>query len=69
VKYLSFDVDERYCPVKDKEGEVVGIVMLRDMRPETTEQFVLNTAASTTGSSQKVEEEVEAEAPEPFIYE
>jgi len=64
-------VDERYRPVKEKEGEVVGIVMLRDMRPDTTEQFVSATAA-TTGTSTttaKVEEEPEPEAPEPFIYE
>jgi len=71
VKYLTFDVDERYRPVKDKEGEVVGIVMLKDAKPESPEQLVSATAAtsSSTTNTVKAPEEPEPEPPEPFIYE
>jgi len=70
VKYLNFDVDERYRPVKQKEGEVFSIVMLKDLQPEKPEQLVSTTASSTTGSSAtpNVEEEAEPGPPEPFVY-
>jgi len=62
IKHLAFNVDDRYKPVK--EGDVFGIVMLRDTKPGEPEHFV---AAAATGST-KQEEEPESEAPEPFEY-
>jgi 26S proteasome regulatory subunit N2 len=70
-KYLSFDVDEKWKPIKEKEGEVVGIVMLKDLKPEVAVQFVQpsTAAASSTSGAKPAEEEPEAEPPEPFKYE
>jgi 26S proteasome regulatory subunit N2 len=65
TKYLSFDVDERYKPIKEKDGEIVGIVMLKNLKPESAEQYISPSIASTP----KVVEESEVEPPEPFIYE
>jgi len=61
VKYLSFN-DERYTPVK--EGEVFGIVMLKDNKPQEPENFITPAATGTN----KTDEGPEPEAPEPFDY-
>jgi len=65
VRWLSFDVDERYRPAR--EDEVFGIVMLRDTLPETPVEFVKEMAASTGGASPQ-SEEPEAEPPAAFDY-
>jgi len=63
VKYLSFDVDERYKPVKE---DAFGIVMLRDLKPGQPEVFV--TASSTSTGATKVDDEPEPQAPEVFEF-
>eukprot|EP01114_Cavostelium_apophysatum_P007838 TRINITY_DN2003_c0_g1_i1.p1 TRINITY_DN2003_c0_g1~~TRINITY_DN2003_c0_g1_i1.p1 ORF type:complete len:963 (-),score=285.53 TRINITY_DN2003_c0_g1_i1:59-2947(-) len=62
IKHLTFGSDDRYKPVK--EGDVFGIVMLRDTKPGEPEQLVA--AASTSGGAK--DDEPEPEAPEPFEF-
>jgi 26S proteasome regulatory subunit N2 len=64
AKYLSFDIDERYKPIKTTPGEVFGIVMLKDLKPDAPEELV--TPAALAGT--KAEEENEPEPPEAFIF-
>jgi len=64
VKYLSFDVDDRYVPIK--KGEVFGVVVLKDTKPELPEELVTPTTVSSTSSTTPAEEE--PEPPEPFEY-
>ncbi|KAL6045570.1 proteasome regulatory particle base subunit [Balamuthia mandrillaris] len=63
VRYLSFDADERYTPIK-QEG-ALGIVLLKDSRPGEEEVFV-TPAKPPTGEHD--DEENEPEPPEPFEY-
>ncbi|KAF9101602.1 proteasome regulatory particle base subunit [Mortierella sp. GBA35] len=72
LKYISFDKDARYVPVKkDVTG---GIVVLLDNKPEEPENLIATTtsAISTTtaaGADTKMDvEEEEAPLPEPFTY-
>jgi len=60
LKYISFDVDPRYVPVK--KGENFGIVLLKDQHPDQPEEFVSLTTTTST------KEEKEPEPPEPFEF-
>ena len=52
------------------EGEVFGIVMLKDMKPEVEEKLVQPSAAAAASSASGAkEDEPEPNAPEPFVYE
>jgi len=62
VRFLSFNIDERYTPIK--EGEVFGIVMLKDNKPQEAENFITPAATGTN----KQDDGPEPEAPEPFDY-
>jgi len=62
LKYLSFDVDERYKPLKP-ESQAFGIVMLKDTKPEATEDFV-SPASTPSGSGN----EEEPQPPQPFEF-
>ncbi|KAK3822340.1 MAG: armadillo-type protein [Linnemannia gamsii] len=72
LKYISFDKDARYVPVKkDVTG---GIVVLLDNKPDepenliaTTTSAVSSTPPATADIKMEVEEE-EAPLPEPFTY-
>lgn len=72
LKYISFDKDARYVPVKkDVTG---GIVMLLDNKPEEPENLIATTTsavpatpAAAVDTKMEVEEE-EAPLPEPFTY-
>ncbi|KAG0273159.1 proteasome regulatory particle base subunit [Linnemannia exigua] len=72
LKYISFDKDARYVPVKkDVTG---GIVVLLDNKPDepenliaTTTSAVSSTPPATADTKMEVEEE-EAPLPEPFTY-
>jgi len=66
-RYLSFDVDDRYTPVK--RGEIFGIVLLRDNKPEQDEVFV-TPSKPAIGGEPTAEDDVgdEPSAPEPFDY-
>lgn len=73
LKYISFDKDARYVPVKkDVTG---GIVVLLDNKPDEPENLIATTTsavASTppaSGADTKMDvEEEEAPLPEPFTY-
>lgn len=65
LKYLSFDIDKRYVPVK--KVEISGIVMLKDLQPDAPESLVVPSA--TAGAATKKEEDDEPQPPEPFDYE
>eukprot|EP01117_Protostelium_nocturnum_P011551 TRINITY_DN418_c0_g1_i1.p1 TRINITY_DN418_c0_g1~~TRINITY_DN418_c0_g1_i1.p1 ORF type:complete len:986 (-),score=320.55 TRINITY_DN418_c0_g1_i1:97-3054(-) len=66
-KFLSFDSDERYEPIKGRGA--VGITLLKDKKPDQPEELVTPAAASGTSSgAPKVEEEKEPEPPAPFVY-
>jgi len=58
LKYLSFEVDPRYVPVK--KGEAFGIVMLKDTKPGEKEEII--------SLSKNVVEEKEPYPPQPFEY-
>ncbi|KAG0074810.1 proteasome regulatory particle base subunit [Linnemannia elongata] len=73
LKYISFDKDARYVPVKkDVTG---GIVVLLDNKPDEPENLIATTTsavastppASVADTKMDVEEE-EAPLPEPFTY-
>jgi len=64
VKYLSFDVDDRYVPIK--KGEVFGVIVLKDTKPQLSEELVAPTTVSSTSST--TPEEEEPQPPEPFEY-
>jgi 26S proteasome regulatory subunit N2 len=60
LKYLTFDVDTRYQPIK--KDQVFGIVILKDLKSgEPVELIKSETSASKS-------EEKEPEPPEPFEY-
>jgi 26S proteasome regulatory subunit N2 len=62
LKYLSFDRDDRYVPIKFANGIVeLGFVMLQDKKPDQPE--VLEDFKNT-----KEEDLPEPEAPEPFTW-
>jgi len=63
LKYLSFDADERYTPIRTENA--LGIVLLRNLKPEEDEEFV---STSNINSAPKQDEEEEAKPPEPFEY-
>jgi len=62
VKHLSFNVDDRYKPVR--EGDIYGIFMLRDSKPNEPEEIV----EKTVGGVDQKDDGPEPEAPEPFEY-
>jgi len=62
LKYLTFDVDPRYVPIAH-QGDLLGIVMLKDKKPEEKEELITEAVTTTT-----VEVEAEAPPPEPFEY-
>ncbi|KAF9911713.1 proteasome regulatory particle base subunit [Linnemannia zychae] len=72
LKYISFDKDARYVPVKkDVTG---GIVVLLDNKPDEPENLIATTTSAaspappaTADTKMEVEEE-EAPLPEPFTY-
>jgi len=63
VKFLAFQEEERYSPIK-KGGDAFGIIMLKDKTPDAEETFV-SPATSGTGSK---DEEKEPDPPESFEY-
>eukprot|EP01103_Thecamoeba_quadrilineata_P009829 TRINITY_DN1999_c0_g6_i1.p1 TRINITY_DN1999_c0_g6~~TRINITY_DN1999_c0_g6_i1.p1 ORF type:complete len:976 (-),score=173.29 TRINITY_DN1999_c0_g6_i1:35-2962(-) len=62
LKHISFDADDRYQPIK--QGEVFGIVLLKDTKPGFPEELVTPTTTFSKGAS----EEKEPDPPEPFEY-
>jgi len=64
-KFLSFDVDERYKPVK--QADLFGILMLKDNKPDQPEEYV-TPSKPTVGGEGHGDESDEPEAPEPFDY-
>jgi len=56
MKYLSFDIDPKYVPLKKE----IGITMLRNTKPEEKELLVELKSHN--------EEEKELEPPEPFKF-
>lgn len=62
-KYLVFDSDDRYEPIKKED--LHGIVLLHDKHPERERKFV-EMKATTETSSSKTEEK---EAPVPAAFE
>jgi len=69
--FISFDVDERYVPIKQQSA---GILLLKDTKPSEPEELVLPTpdgtkptATSTEGATAKVEPP-EPDMPKPFVY-
>lgn len=63
IKFVSFDVDERYQPVT--EG-VLGVMLLKDTKPTEPEEIIAAGIPSLGGSA--ADSEPEPEAPEPFQY-
>ncbi|KAJ6231397.1 26s proteasome non-atpase regulatory subunit 1 [Anaeramoeba flamelloides] len=61
-KYITFDVDPRYKPVK--ESAKFGIVMLLDTKPDEEEELI----EISFDTAEKEEKEKEPEPPEPFEY-
>jgi 26S proteasome regulatory subunit N2 len=71
VKYLSFDISDRYSPVRS--SHVSGIVMLHDNKPGQPEELVTaasttQAAATTTTTSATTSQDNEPAPPEPFQY-
>merc|ERR1711988_637022 len=67
VKYVTFDADERYVPVE--KGEISGIIMLKDLKPDQPEELIKPQAvASTQAAASAPAEEQEPEPPAPFNY-
>jgi len=62
TSYCSFNLSQRYQPIRKDEMKPYGVIMLRDSTPEEEETDL---AAVKTPS---VEGEDEAEAPEPFEW-
>jgi len=65
VKYLSFNVDARYQPVREEEA--FGIVMLKDSMPGAPEEFVKDVVVQS-GTQSAASDEPEPEPPAPFQY-
>ena len=81
VKYVTFDADERYVPVEKValalpafqvhfvQGEISGIIMLKDLKPDQPEELIKPQAvASTQAAASAPAEEQEPEPPAPFNY-
>ena len=63
--YVSFDVDDRYTPIK--KDEFSGILLLKDNQVGKEEKFVELKVESKTSAPQTSNEE-EAKIPEPFEF-
>lgn len=61
-RHISYDIDERYRPIHDA---AYGVVMLRDLKPQDTEDLI---AASIPSASTATDEEEEPAPPEPFEF-
>jgi hypothetical protein len=62
IKYLSFDVDPRYQPIKT--NDTFGIIILKDIKPELPEELV---QLSNTSSNKETKKE-EPQPSAPFEY-
>jgi hypothetical protein len=60
LKYLSFDVDTKYVPLKTANFDL-GITMMRNLKPEEKEVLI-------EPKSLKEEELEEPEPPQPFTF-
>jgi len=60
-RHITYDVDERYKPVTEA---AYGVVILRDLKPEDTEDLI----ASSVPTANTEPEEEEPAAPEPFEF-
>jgi len=63
LQFISFDVDDRYSPIKNKG--VYGIVMLYNRHPDQEEVFVTPNAPP---SEVEEDEGDEPEPPQPFEF-
>jgi len=61
LQHISFDVDPRYVPIVPTQD--LGIVILKDTKPDEKEELVEITKVDTTSVEEK-----EPEAPEPFVF-
>jgi len=65
--FLSFDVDTRYQPIKQRD--IFGIVVLRDLKPGEPEELVTPTGHfATTTAAGPAQDEPEPEPPAPFQW-
>ena len=64
LKFISFDVDERYQPVT--EG-VMGVVMLKDTKPGEPEE-IITVGVPSVGGAGAADSEPEPSPPEPFQF-
>jgi len=63
LKYITFDVDERYTPIK--RGEVYRIVILKDNKPGAPEELAGTTTSTSTPTTTKAKPPPTVEEPEP----
>jgi len=67
LKYITFDIDERYAPVK--RGEVYRIVILKDNKPGVPEELAgVSTSIPTTTKAKPPPTAEEPEPPAPMEF-
>jgi len=63
LKYISFKDDERFQPIRsNKKGDLFGIVVLKDSKPELPEDIVDSSENANNNSNNIVEDEPSAPA-------
>jgi len=68
LKYISFKDDERFQPIRaNKKGDLFGIVVLQDSKPDLPEEIVDN-AENANNNSNNVVQEDEPSAPADFEF-
>lgn len=66
MPHVTFDAEGRYTPVK--KGEVFGIVIVRNKKPDEPEELVERQKLVTGSGAAPADDEPEPEPPAPFQW-